>query len=1268
MADESDVLPKGIHEQILREQILTAPDFINSTAQQQPKAVILGGQPGAGKGGLVAQAKAELDQNAVTIDPDELRRYHPRIADFRRENPYEWSGRTHKDASSWADELRMAATAEKKNLIFDTTLSDGKWASETLIKGLQEQGYEVEVRAVASPKLESEHGVDERFTANTDRQGYGRHVPEGARDAIYGKLPVSLDTIHTNSNVPIRIFNREGIELYDSRTDARMPGQAMEEARNARLKDPAFTEHLREAWQKQVDWHRDLPEYVQAIPKSDPAVQAKLLEEHAKLRVSDVVASRMEGIATIDELVRPGAPPARVPVPEPEIPGLRRAGMTAGLAGLGVAATAYDASQTGERVGTLLAQDNLTAARSEALHFAARGAGGWAGGAATAAVVGTTGAGPVALVVADGYLFSAAADKAATLWDNRQIYAQTDKQGVSWEFNGSQWLRQEKADLQNDGADTQQKQGMFALPEKARELNYHASGEATEQALGKVQPSNPYVQPSSEADAAHLYARDWRHDPASGQWSRMIADEVDRNDRPVWTVDPASPERSAALNQQAAQVVDANIARGAAAIAATYQAAYQRNGWENFGPVPAAVQAALNPDSLQASDGRQYQRDTQGQWRHDGVAAEGNVPLELNATRERLQPALEQHAQAMAQMPARQTPTPQQQDQANTEATYAAYGVAPNAQTAGAIQLAVQKTREANGIDAATSSLALERDASGQYSVDSPIQHLSRGADGVVRVAATTSTAEIHQALGQVQSVRQGQPPSTGAPELRIDAQSPQERDAYEQALREANRQGVSTQEAQQVASFAATTVTAPRVDESQAPQAAIDAQRDRDVARTPDAPAAAAEMATPAPVVMPASISAQVREEPSQVAKPAKSKPEPVPQREPQETRTPEVAAPPTASAVQPKAEAVAPASASASAPSVGSPSSALTFREETPAQATVPTPPSFQEVEGLRLGDRGQEVEFLQYRLQQVNARGPNGQAVPQDGHYGPETEHAVRQFQQEQGLPATGIAGQDLDAALSQAQHARREALKPTEPASANAAVEQGSEQQARVGMPQNDAPSAVLLQATQQEAVRAPSPATATQSEMPAQIVLPERTSSSYTSSPSFGGAGGRSNPGMNDEDRVEQARPFQDVAQQAFPSNHRDYALFSAIQAQLPKGTSDEKTAEVLHAVKESGIERADELRKVTIQDDVAFVFGKTPGFHSETALNTPSPGINETLQKTEALDQQRAQEMVQFQREREEIDRNPTGPVMTLAAHSQQQAMSDASGGDGGGG
>lgn len=62
--------------------------------------------------------------------------------------------------SCGADEGRQAVAASKKNLIFDTALSDGQWASDTLIKELQAQGYEIEVRVLATHKLESEHGVD----------------------------------------------------------------------------------------------------------------------------------------------------------------------------------------------------------------------------------------------------------------------------------------------------------------------------------------------------------------------------------------------------------------------------------------------------------------------------------------------------------------------------------------------------------------------------------------------------------------------------------------------------------------------------------------------------------------------------------------------------------------------------------------------------------------------------------------------------------------------------------------------------------------------------------------------------------------------------------------------------------------------------------------------------------------------------------------------------------------------------------------------------
>ncbi len=850
----------------------------------------------------------------------------------------------------------------------------------------------------------------------------------------------------------------------------------------------------------------------------------------------------------------------------------------------GLLASATDAIGTSQRVSTLLAQDNLLGAKHELRNYAANNASAWAG-AWAGAEIGAVG-GPVGVAVGGavggvaGYVVS---DKIMATLDEREITHQVDSLGRQWSFNGRQWVQPMAADLRADGIDHPQQTTFSADFDTRRELDYRAANTSVELAMSRMPPPrSPYNLEASSTDLPSLLPANWTRDADTGQWQRTRVTNIDPNGGNTTQAEVAPPARAAQLDAQAAEVVESNIVQGPAGLAARYQVAHRLDGWDTIAGIqsPSAVTAALNSDNLQASNSKQYQF-ADGVWRHNGEVATGPIAAELSATRVAMQPHLGQHEQTMAALPAWQRPTQDQLDLSSLATTYAGYGLNPNAESLAAIQLAINTTRANSGLDASNSSLTLDPDAQGARQLDSPIAHLQRGSDGVIRVAAVTSSEDIQNAREQVQAYAQASPvPELG--ERQIEHRSPQERDAYEQALREANRQGVSTQEAQQVAGFAATTVTAPHVDETQAPQAAIDVQRDRDVARTPDAPAVA-ETATPAPVVMPASVNAPLPEDVRPVAKPAEPKPEPVPQREPQETRTPEVAAPPTAGAVQPKAGASVPTAASASAPSAGPASSASTSTDQAPTQATVPTPPpASSEVEGLRLGDRGQEVEFLQYRLQQVDARGPNGQAVPQDGHYGPETGHAVRQFQQDQGLPATGVAGPDLDAALSQAQHARRESLKPTGPTSANAAVEQGSEQQARVVTPQNNAPSAVPLQAEQQEAVRAPSPAIPTQSEVPAQTVLPERQPAAYASSPGFGGTTARSNAHEHDEDRVEQARPLQDAAQQAFPSDHRDYALFSAIQAQLPKGTSDEKTAEVLHAVKESGIERADELRKVII--------------------------------------------------------------------------------------
>ncbi|CEE57368.1 conserved hypothetical protein [Xanthomonas citri pv. citri] len=104
--------------------------------------------------------------------------------------------------------------------------------------------------------------------------------------------------------------------------------------------------------------------------------------------------------------------------------GLTRAG--------GLLTTGADAVMTARTASALLEQGNATAAQSEVTHALARNAGGWAGGASTAAALGGSGFVPAALVVGDALLMSKAFDKGADLLDNRAIYHQTDKAGVEW--------------------------------------------------------------------------------------------------------------------------------------------------------------------------------------------------------------------------------------------------------------------------------------------------------------------------------------------------------------------------------------------------------------------------------------------------------------------------------------------------------------------------------------------------------------------------------------------------------------------------------------------------------------------------------------------------------------------------------------------------------------------------------------------------------------------------------------------------------------------
>lgn len=258
MAHDYPAIPADQHDRILRNQILQDAKYTQVTGgHARPKAIILAGQPGAGKGGLARTALSEMDGDAAVIDPDDLRSAHPDARTLRGLKPYTWSGETHSDASRWAQELRADAVAQRKNLVLDTTMPRAD-----VIKDLQTKGYDVEIRAVAAHRLESELGVDKRFTDDLDRRGHGRYVPQEVRSAVYEKLPGTLDDVAKQTGVPIQVYDREGTLHFDSRTSPHAsPGRALETARSGRLTQERLND-LHQSTDAQRQWHRDLPERV----------------------------------------------------------------------------------------------------------------------------------------------------------------------------------------------------------------------------------------------------------------------------------------------------------------------------------------------------------------------------------------------------------------------------------------------------------------------------------------------------------------------------------------------------------------------------------------------------------------------------------------------------------------------------------------------------------------------------------------------------------------------------------------------------------------------------------------------------------------------------------------------------------------------------------------------------------------------------------------------------------------------------------------------
>lgn len=211
-------LPQKTHDSIYAK--IEARAFEATQSHDRPTAIILGGQPGAGKSGLAEMSKADFAaHDVVPVNVDELRYYHPMRRAIQRAEEHRFAELTDPHARAWAKQLFDTAIDTRRNIIFEGTMRDGGPICATM-RRLQDIGYHVVVRTMAVSERDSIAGIFRRFEEQKASRGFGRWSPLEVHNDAYLGVPFTMQRIELEKLAHrVEVFNRRGTVLYGNKRE-----------------------------------------------------------------------------------------------------------------------------------------------------------------------------------------------------------------------------------------------------------------------------------------------------------------------------------------------------------------------------------------------------------------------------------------------------------------------------------------------------------------------------------------------------------------------------------------------------------------------------------------------------------------------------------------------------------------------------------------------------------------------------------------------------------------------------------------------------------------------------------------------------------------------------------------------------------------------------------------------------------------------------------------------------------------------------------------
>ncbi|PPI56306.1 zeta toxin family protein [Rathayibacter toxicus] len=231
--------------------------FEDAMSSTQPVAILIGGQPGAGKTRASEEVLLEyVETRPLPLGVDELRVFHPDYFRLLAEDPANMTRATNTTVGEW---MRMAIAHARRNQY--SVLIEGTFRRPEVTiaeaEAFHHTGYRTRVVALSVPAAVSRNSILHRAVTDAARGGDGRWTPLDAHERGFIGTPQTIAAAEKCDAVDqITIYNRAGQTLYDKHRPPN--GGRLEGAAHAveigRLKPPLPT--LARVWLD--EFHDDL--------------------------------------------------------------------------------------------------------------------------------------------------------------------------------------------------------------------------------------------------------------------------------------------------------------------------------------------------------------------------------------------------------------------------------------------------------------------------------------------------------------------------------------------------------------------------------------------------------------------------------------------------------------------------------------------------------------------------------------------------------------------------------------------------------------------------------------------------------------------------------------------------------------------------------------------------------------------------------------------------------------------------------------------------